>query len=349
MCEINKKNIIIIGAGWYGCYASLLLQLQHNVTIIDKENDLFEKSSYYNQNRLHIGYHYPRNYNTRTLCKKGFDKFNLRFKTENMVNKINKNYYLISNDSLIDFETISSIYKYENYKIDIVNNSIFKNINNNILNVDECVINSNKCKEYFTNNITCKKVFNKKVIAIHYKDDPKIILEDNTVIFGDLIIDCTCNLLNLSSKKYTYEKTISLLYKKVGETNFDAMTVIDGKFFSLYPHDISNNIYTLTDVEFTPLICSKNIKDIDNYILNKNKIDEVKYEMENKLNYYYSDFKTNFEYIDFFCSNKIKLVSNSDSRECNIEKINDKLITINCGKITGIFEMEDYFKEMSLI
>jgi len=71
--------------------------------------------------------------------------------------------------------------------------------------------------------------------------------------------------------------------------------------------------------------------------------------MENKVKNYYSNFKNHFEYIGYFCSNKTKIISNSDSRECNIEKINDKLITINCGKITGIFEMEDFFKEMSLI
>ena len=88
---------------------------------------------------------------------------------------------------------------------------------------------------------------------------------------------------------------------------------------------------------------------INKFILDSNKLDKVKLEMENKVNYYYKNFKQHFEYIGYFCSNKTKLVSNSDSRECNIEKINNKLITINCGKITGIFEMEKYFKEKLLI
>jgi hypothetical protein len=346
---MTKLNIIIIGAGWYGCYAALLLQKLHNVTIIEKEKDIFEKSSFYNQNRLHLGYHYCRDYKTRNLCKKGFDKFISIFKREDIVQQINKNYYLISNTSTVDFQSIFSIYKYENYIFDIIKNQDFENINDNILRVNECAINSNKSKDFFTYNIICKKIFNKKVTKINYENDSNVILDDNSIISCDLIIDCTFNSLNLSSKKYIYEKTISLLYKKYSETNFDAITVIDGNFFSLYPHDISNNIYTLTDVEFTPLIKSEKLEHINNFVLELSIIDKVRSQMETKVNYYYKNFKDHFQYIGYFTSNKTKLISNSDSRECNIEKINDKLITINCGKITGIFEVEEYFKEISLI
>ena len=350
---MTKLNIIIIGGGWYGCYAALLLQNLHNVTIIDKESEFFKNASFYNQNRLHLGYHYCRNYKTRILCKSGFNKFISKFKTENIVSQIKNNYYLISNNSCIDSETIISIYKYENYHFDILKNQIFTNIANNILNVDECVINSNESKSFFTRNLICKKIFNKKVITINYENDSNVILDDTSVISGDLIIDCTLNSFNLSSKKYIYEKTISLLYKKHSKIDFDAITVIDGKFFSLYPHNIDNNgnsdIYTLTDVEFTPLIISEKLEDINNFVFDSNKLDKIKYNMENKVKYYYENFEDNFEYIGYFLSNKTKLISNSDSRECNIEKINNKLITINCGKITGIFEMEDYFKEILLI
>ena len=78
-------------------------------------------------------------------------------------------------------------------------------------------------------------------------------------------------------------------------------------------------------------------------------MNKVKNNIEKKVEYYYESFKNDFEYIGFFLSNKTKIISSSQSRECNIEKINDKLITINCGKITGIFDMEDYFKEILLI
>ena len=105
---MTKLNIIIIGGGWYGCYAALLLQNLHNVTLIDKETDIFKSSSFYNQNRLHLGYHYCRNHKTRILCKNGFIRFISNFKTENIYSQIKKNYYLISNNSSVDSESPTS-------------------------------------------------------------------------------------------------------------------------------------------------------------------------------------------------------------------------------------------------
>jgi len=340
------KNIIIIGTGWYGCYAAFLLQDLYNVTLIEKNSNIFDNSSYYNQNRLHLGYHYIRNHKTRVLCKLGFYKFIEKFNDTKIIDRIHKNLYLISDKSFIDYETIYAIYKYNNYNFDIIENNKFKNIHKNMLNVDECVINSTKAKDFFSNNLKCKILYNKKVISIN---NQIITFNDNTCMTTDLIIDCTYNSLNLSTKEYIYEKTISLLYKKIKIISFDAITIVDGDFFSLYPHDLNNNIYTLTDVEFTPLIKSVNINDIHNFILDESKLNDTKLNMVNKVKYYYHNFEEEFVYIGYFLSNKTKLISNSDSRECNIEKINDYLITINCGKITGIFDMEQYLKEVLLI
>ena len=72
--------ITIIGAGWYGCYIGLKLK-QHGVKfeILEKQSDIFLGSSGFNQNRLHQGYHYPRDYATRKTSLEGFDKFNSKF------------------------------------------------------------------------------------------------------------------------------------------------------------------------------------------------------------------------------------------------------------------------------
>jgi hypothetical protein len=71
--------------------------------------------------------------------------------------------------------------------------------------------------------------------------------------------------------------------------------------------------------------------------------------MTNKIKYYYPEFDDAFEYSHYALANKTKNISTSDARECNIENINDKIITINCGKICGIFEMEAHYKEINLI
>lgn len=371
------KKVVIIGSGWYGCYAALLLQDFFDVLIIEKNNDIFSGSSYYNQNRLHLGYHYSRNYTTRKLCKDGYDLFYDKFNKHNIIDKLDKNYYLISNDSTLDFNTINSIFKYEDFKFKIIQNDMFSNIDNNILLVDECVINHKKTKEFFKMNVKCKILFNKKVDKVNYDKNKCIVIMGDDVINCDIVINCTyneldkhcfdaiysessisncinnsintysCNTQSIQineNKKYIYEKTLSLLYEKTSNTNFDAFTIIDGDFLSLYPRDYNKNIYTLTDVEFTPLIKSSVIDDIINYNLSENELNEKKNKMTHKLKYYYHDFDKHFKYKGYFLSNKSKLLSNSDSRECNIENIENKIFSFNCGKITGIFIMEEYLK-----
>jgi L-2-hydroxyglutarate oxidase LhgO len=97
------KKIIIIGSGWYGCSAYMELKDRHNVIIIEQCKNIFEGSSYYNQNRLHLGYHYCRDYATRTLCKENYDIFLARYK--DLVCDIEDNYYAIADKSILDFQT----------------------------------------------------------------------------------------------------------------------------------------------------------------------------------------------------------------------------------------------------
>jgi hypothetical protein len=132
------------------------------------------------------------------------------------------------------------------------------------------------------------------------------------------------------------------VFKKIKENDFGALTIMDGKFSSLYPRDIANNIYTLTDVEYTPLIKSDNYEDILNYKIDEKNIDLVKDKMISKFEKYYPAFQEYFEYDSYFLSKKTKPVSLSDSRYITIEEISKNVITVNCGKIYGIFNWEDY-------
>jgi len=72
------KRIAIIGGGWYGCYiAEYLLEKNSNIniTIFDMNDDIFCGSSYNNQSRLHLGYHYPRCNVTYKKCEKNYTIF----------------------------------------------------------------------------------------------------------------------------------------------------------------------------------------------------------------------------------------------------------------------------------
>ena len=96
-------KIAIVGTGWYGCYiAEYILDNFKNVeiTMYDKNKDFFTGSSYYNQNRLHLGYHYSRSFKTRHLCKETFKLFKEKY--YQLIDEVNKNYYIVSKESILE-------------------------------------------------------------------------------------------------------------------------------------------------------------------------------------------------------------------------------------------------------
>jgi hypothetical protein len=87
---------------------------------------------------------------------------------------------------------------------------------------------------------------------------------------------------------------------------------------------------------------------VDDVLSNNNinivDVEKIKNNMEIDVKKYYKDFKKHFVYYDYFTSYKCKNLCQNDSRSCNIEK-NGNIITVNCGKIIGIFEFEKYIKQ----
>jgi len=310
-------KIAIIGAGWVGCHLALSLKKDHKIKLYEKK-EIFSGSSFRNQNRLHFGYHYSRNHHTRNLCKNTFQRFVKQY--ENLIDDVERNYYAVSSDnSLLDSETYLKIYDdfQSHYSVE---NMFLKNITK-LINVDEKYINPKKAKKYFEDNLS-------DIIEYENIDDNKL---EKIKFDCDLVINCTNNDFCPIIDNIFSEDCTTLMYKKINNIEFDAITVVDGKLFSIYPYDIENNLFTLTDVEFTP---NENIS-----------VKEKKEKMENKVLYYYENFLINFEYYSYFKSKKNKVKNLSDIRVPNIKK-EGNVISIFTGKIQGIYLIEDYIKTL---
>ena len=195
------------------------------------------------------------------------------------------------------------------------------------------ILNLQWCKD----NIKCEIKLNYLVKHIKQTNNNVII---NNNLECDLLFDCTYNQLNLSKKEYIYENTISLLYERINfDDDYDSLTIMDGEFFSLFPRDIDKKIYSLTHVKYTPFQKTKNINNLNN--IPPIDVDDIRTKIENDVIKYIPNFKKKFIYKTFFTSYKCKLLSNNDSRDCVIEK-NNNIINVNCGKIIGIFELENF-------
>ena len=67
---------IIIGAGLYGLYAALFCAKRgQNVVVLEQEKAPFQRATYINQARVHMGYHYPRSLSTALKSAGYFKRF----------------------------------------------------------------------------------------------------------------------------------------------------------------------------------------------------------------------------------------------------------------------------------
>jgi hypothetical protein len=74
----EKKQVLIIGAGWYGCHTALALKKAHpawDIYLFEKKANIFSAISGLFGIRLHTGPHYPRSKVTREACHQGFINF----------------------------------------------------------------------------------------------------------------------------------------------------------------------------------------------------------------------------------------------------------------------------------
>lgn len=323
-------NIAIIGGGWVGCHIASKLLVNHNVTLFEKNESIFNETSSNNQNRLHLGFHYSRNFKTRELCRNTFDRFLSDYKL--FTSKIKNNLYCVSKkNSIVDYQTYLKIFD----KHEFSETNFFLNNTDGCIVTDERYINFKNVKSFFLNSL-------KNIIV--YKEIKKKDLNELSKKY-DLVINCTNNNLKIKNDDSFFELTISLIYKKIKSLDFGALTMVDGDLFSIYPYD--EDLYTVTDVIHTPIKKFKNIKSLNKFRkkLNDDDVDKIKLNIESKIEKYYPNFLEDFIFHGFFLSTKSKFLNESGDRS-PIITIKDNVVNCFTGKIQGVYIIEDYIKKL---
>lgn len=337
-----RKKIAIIGAGWFGCYIAYdLISSGYNVDIFEKENKIFKGASGFNQNRLHRGFHYPRSYKTIKESKTGYSKFIKKF--PGLVQKINKNLYLIAKDkkNLIDFDIYKQILKSNGLNFKIEKKEYGLRNFSGIISCDEKLINTKKAIKFFFNKISKNIKFNHNVKKIIKEDDQFIINKSKY----DYIINCSWQTSFPEKKiRYTYEACLFFLYI-CKENNHPAITIMDGPFITLYPQDKKK--FTLYSVKHTRL---KKFSKFNNCLRFLNKIKEKKFINKYKLKHeeqikkYYPNFSKKFKFLKPIITYRT-IVDNANAERSSKILYKDKFINLLSGKIDHIFECSDDIKK----
>jgi hypothetical protein len=335
---MNKLNIAVIGAGWFGCHIAneILSEFKNcSVVIFEEKNDIFEGASGYNQNRLHLGFHYPRSYITRDQSKKGFYKFIRKY--PKFSEKIKNNFYAIdgSKKTYLSFKKFQEVNKITKLKFTVVDKKKYnyKNIEG-LIKCNERLILVNKAKQFFKKKLNKNLKLNTSVTSIK-KIKNKFKINDYKQEF-DILINCTWQKFsNIKKWNLTYEICVCLLYENKTNANDSCLTVMDGPFYTLYKWN--QKLFNLYSVKYS------RIKKFDNYYKAKKFLNDLSLEKKLKVksiverNFirYHPNFKRNFKFKKFISTIRTIIINKNDDRnfELNIKK---NQIDVLSGKIDHI-------------
>jgi hypothetical protein len=323
--------IHVVGSGWYGCHIiDKLIHDKFEYTCWEQNAEIFHESSSNNQNRLHLGFHYPRNAETRRQSKDGFSKFLNHY--PKLSRKLDKNMYFVAKDSIVDFETYKAIYLHEGYLFEevIVPDNIH-HVEGGICTEERLILH--ETSKVFWKSKSFNVVLGEKVSLI---DGKLLSLSGKRICSSeDIILDCTYG--NLINRDDVFIEYFLSFIVHIDDLDYSALTFMDGPFFSIFPYENAEDekLYTLTHVKY----CVLKSKIVDSQIV-KEIFSHVIADCSHFLPFHFA----NIELVDFFISKKTKPVSNSDSRAVEIS-VDRNVISVFSGKIDAIFHAEELVQE----
>jgi len=245
-------NIVVIGCGIFGAEIALKASnMGLSVKVFEANDDILLGASMNNQNRLHLGFHYPRDIETGIQSIRGFDLFRNKYKECIQSNFLNT-YFISNNNSLTDIDEYLVFCK----KLGIP----FKYINSRDLPIKlEGAERGISCKEVVYDceilRDIVKENIKKNDIDISLKSRVEEICKSDDFftlkasskeeVEADVVINATYGASNYLTEQlgilvperqyeYTAVPIIELDIDKIG------ITIMDGPFFTILPFGKTN-------------------------------------------------------------------------------------------------------------
>ena len=260
---------IIIGAGLYGLYAAVFCGRRgEQVLVLEHDNSPFERATYANQARIHMGYHYPRSMSTAVKSYGYFDKFNEEygFCINSQFEKI---YAISSNFSWTSAEQFKKFCKDANIRCEeISSDTYFKNgLCSGTFITTEYAYDAQILKKWFISEMeklpNVKLIYNTRIETIENNGEYYIFkLNDSKTFKTKFVLNATYAGINqihamigVPLLKIKYELCELIICKPSEKLKNIGVTVMDGPFFSIMPFG-KTGYHSLTAVRFTPHVTS---------------------------------------------------------------------------------------------
>ena len=329
-------KIAIAGAGWFGCHlAHEFLVAGDEVTVFEAKSDIFTGASSHNQNRLHLGYHYPRSYLTRKQSIDGFERFMEYY--PDFSSEVGNNVYAVAlHDSIIDFETYLQVLDGSGLDYEIRKESEYglQNVGG-VITCHERLIETTKAHQHFAKTLASSLRLNEPVTQVEQFPDRVVVNGEEY----DYLVNCTYqSFLPCSQWKITYEPCVTMMYE--GNEDQPALTMMDGPFFTIYPFE--RNLFSVYSVSDTPLGQFENHRAALYRLesVNRREIRELTQKLEALIVEYYPAFPERFKFSHTSNTVRMKITCRSDARYCDVFQ-QGRTFQILSGKIDMIFTAAD--------
>lgn len=249
----KKSSVAVVGCGIFGAMTALrLAQKGASVTLFERHDAALRGASFNNQNRLHLGFHYPRDDETARQCIRGFQRFRDEF-SACILDGFSNAYFIASQGSFVTAEQYISFCQRLELRFKRVDTAVFKPTVQGVdLGVvcDEVVYDCGVLRTLVMQKLGLFGIaprFNSEVSEIE-RAGSSFILNVNAQSEGpfDAVVNCTYADINRLTQQLGYpvpERQYE--YTMVPIIKWDqpavGITIMDGPFMTVLPFGRTGN------------------------------------------------------------------------------------------------------------
>ena len=259
------KRVAVIGAGVFGCNVALVIaNAGYDVVLLERLPDIIMGTSKNNTNRVHQGFHYPRDMQTAIECMDNYSRFETEFR-EALLDNFPNIYCIAEEKSLTskdDFIKFCDVLGLSYTVIDLNSFSVKIEGCNLGISCQETILDSDILRNILRSRIINIKLVtllcNTEVAAIKKKSHqyelsflPKTLPKQ----LFDAVVNCSYANINTLTEQLGYEaREGQYEYTVVPIISLDlpptSITVMDGPFMTLFPYGKTKK-FLLYHVEYS--------------------------------------------------------------------------------------------------
>ena len=324
-------KIRVLGGGWYGCHITrALLKAGHDVQLHEIRHELFAGASGGNPARLHLGFHYPRSRLTRAMCQDTHREFMLQYGS--LTRTIPINVYAIAADrSTVDWGTYKQVMRGEVDFIELETPEELglRNIEGAMLTGERHIV------------IRAARAFFQRELQGHYYVDVDPSAFSSVPPGFDLTIDCTFCARD-AERIDRYEVCVTGLLRADPTVAGRSVTIMDGKFPSIYQWDPEALLSSITSAEHTPLARFDNWHDANRFAqgVSTEVADAQVQRMREQMAHFWPLSHSLYEPQCALVRIRAMPLSGADARLVDVVQINEKTLRVRAGKIDAVMHAE---------